>query len=553
MPIVPIRDLGLAGVLPDKAPYNLPPNGLSDCLNMRLQDKKLVRTKGWSSFLNLTTDFTEVFGTFIYPIYAIPAFGPNDGLIIIASDQFEESTAQSFGLGGVFANAKNDEFAGVLNQAINVKFFFFTGSSVTDISPDTDRIGSVWQWRDINNGVIVNNGTSTPMIWTQDKSKFEDIANFPTDTTVDVFVKYKEFYIGLNTTESGKNFKNKIMWSGVINPDTNEADWSFADTTSLAGFNYISDDVRGIRDAVELNDQLFIYTLKKVTSMQFTGDEFVFRFRDVIEDGGSVANGLVVNLENTQLAISGDDVYVHDGNIKQTIAVGRIRKTLFTRASSLAEIKCFKNPVTNEIIIAFREGNASSFNTALVYSYDYDAYTFIELPSITDYSIGIEISDSIPSWDNIDPLKSWEVESNSWSSIGGISNELKPYGASPLSNTIYKLDDTWRQDGEEYVSRFTRTNFDFDEYFQDSTQIKSVQKVWPQFDGDGTVKIRWGGSNFPQGPLSWDAFYTFVMNQDDEVDVRTTWRYLSFECQKDGGGAWEATGMDIELVGAGRR
>lgn len=530
MAVIPLRQFGMLGIMPDSPQYDLPLNALTACFNMRIQDRKLQRTKGWTVALDLTIDFTDVFLTYTHPFYVVPVFGTDQGIVIIASDDVVPNGA--------------------------VKFFFYNGITVVDISPAVAKTGTKWQWDSINNGLIINDGQSTPLIWTVGTPAFQELANFPLDTTVEVIKKYKEFYVGINVTEVGETFKTKVIWSNVIDPTNNDPDWGFADTTSLAGFNFLDDDPRGLVDMLDLNDQMFIMSVGKVFSMQFTGDQFVMRFRTAIEDGGMGAQGCVVNLENYQMALSLDDIYIHDGNTKKSIAVNRVRDDLFSRLSNIQNIKFYKNPIDNEIMICFQQDPATSFTFAMVYSFDYDTYTLIEMPEINDYAVGIDFTliEGAQTWDTVTPVGlPWDVSTDTWGNLSGVSGELRPYTASPANEKIYLMDNTWLQEGFEYPSWIQRDYIDFDEQLGGAYTIKSLQKMWPQFDGEGIIRTQFGATPFPNGVISYDSVWDYELNVEDEVDIRTTGRYISYKFLKEGGGFWGATGIDLQLRPQGLR
>jgi hypothetical protein len=566
MPVLKIRNLGEKGVISDPPAFDLPVNYITDTLNTRYRNDKIVQTYGWDS---IELDFSQ--------------FG-QDYKIIAAKNL---ATFNQYGLIFVLTNADltngvyqiPDGQFNIIPTDGNLKFGLWQGQRIVlDVTGNVD----VNSFKEINftsiYGInIVNTSTYTPLKLDFSNGRMIEIKHWgewdvnepnPIPSYCEVFTNYKGFYIALNMTENGINLGNKIRWSDVINPtpfsdvDSNFEDplWHDNDPRLLSGFSFLPDESDQIKAAERMNNKLYIYCLRSVHVMNYIGGEFVFSFDQIFSDDGAISKYCVQEVENYHFVVGLNDIYIHNGNTKKSIGQDRVKNKIYTETRDLTKIRLFKNQKNKEIFLYYNKDDEPFSEIIAVYNYDKDKWTYIEAPEISDITRGPRFNGVVRTWNDLKieyinfNKPKWEDITDVWSEWNKTTVYDDFYYISPATNKVYRADYTHKHDGAYYKSFVERIGIDLDQEIGSTYPIKIIKQALLQLRGSGPAKIKFGGSYGPVQIIKWGDYKDFTLNDRFyKVDLRTTGRYLSYRLEVDSSGFFEIDGMDVSFTERGIR
>ena len=119
-----------------------------------------------------------------------------------------------------------------------------------------------------------------------------------------------------------------VKWSD-LKVDGSNPDWDETNTNLLAGENTLADMPSEIVDGRQLRNSFYIYSRNQVYRMEYVGGSEIFTFNKVFDKTGLINTNCVVEVEGKHYCFGLDDIYVHDGTTKQTIADERVRNFIF--------------------------------------------------------------------------------------------------------------------------------------------------------------------------------------------------------------------------------
>ena len=173
--------------------------------------------------------------------------------------------------------------------------------------------------------------------------------------------------------------------------------WDFTVTTNLAGRNELSGNDGPALDLEQLNDQMIIYMRDAVYSMQYIGGNFVFSFRKVFDDDGIINESALASFSGGHLVVGNDDIYLTDGTTKRSLSDGRVTNYFYDSLPILCQgamrherVTRYGSPTRPPISSLYR---LPTMNRALVYNYQYDAWTQADLSTTSLSAIGPRFRD----------------------------------------------------------------------------------------------------------------------------------------------------------------
>lgn len=554
MPNLPIRGLGAVGVVTDVDPYNLPIGGFTRAKNVRFTEGKV--THG--------------------PVYRE----------VSASVTSEPVFAH-----GVFANSGYDSVV-LVDNAFNVSEFvdgaIAAESRYSGVDSDSTANVTATSLADVQ---YLNRADETPIARTPDVTDgaFSELANWPngdsTDTstfvqnntwTTAVLRSYGDFLLALNTTENSTNYPNRVRFSDPALANSVPATWDDTDTTKSAGFTDLVQMGTPIIDGATLGPNFLIYSQDQVWMMEFVGGTFIFNFRKVFSDAGVISANCIAEVEGQHFVFDRDDIYVTDGNSRQSICEGKVRDYIFSGIDLNKDSMCFvmHNPVLEEVYFCYHSGDdmaefaeGDACNRAAVYNYRDQTWTFQDLPNVVAGTNA-----------NVTPTTGYNNTSTSYNDIGGSYHSLESgFQRHPL---MYARQYTYNSEnysesrllGLDLVDQgalpqaistdlskpafLERVGIDMDEQGISLAGYKVVNKILPQIstpNANGDFDFTFGAANTPNGTPNYGASVTFDALTDYKLDTRISGRYLSYKLATDTLKDFAFSGMDVELVVTGRR
>ena len=291
MPNLPIRGLGSVGVVTDVDPYNLPINGFTRGKNVRFHEGKVSHGP---VFRDVAAGNQLTNPVFVHGVQAATGYDT----VLVVTDEFDINEFSN----GVFTQ----RYAG--NSQLNTTEL--TATSLANVT-------------------YVNRSDRIPVHRTSSTSTFTDLPNWPTTLRATSLRSFGDFLVAMNTTENGVEHPNRVRFSTTALSNSVPSTWDETDVTESAGFNDLVQMETPILDGATLGSNFLIYSSDQVWLMEFVGGTFIFNFRKLYDDAGVMSQNCIVEVEGKHFVFDFDDIYMTDGNTRQSICDGRVRDYIF--------------------------------------------------------------------------------------------------------------------------------------------------------------------------------------------------------------------------------
>ena len=416
MPILNLREMGSMGVVSDIAPWDLPPNALSDGMNFRLQSGKIQSAGGIDP---VSPDSTDRLGH-----------------IAQSTDALGDSSWLVCGRSSVSLLRANG-------------FDYLAGEDVSNSD------ATKWSTCQIGSVMFLNHPDLYPMYWVDEPGNVNTpLKPLPwhlggeddTETWEDkgyrcrILRAHKNFLFALATYEGDEEYPDKVFWSAPAEPNGIPFSWrpTIEQPDSIAGSVSLG---RGgaIVGAESLRDSFVIYSEKALSVMDYTGDSLGWRRRAVSETAGLVSKEAIQEIKGTHIFFSGDDVLSYDGNQMSSLMHNRLRKRLSAKVNWGAVSTSWAGhyQTFNEVWIAVPEDGAQSPTTAYCFNYRDNTWSIRDLEkNVAHGSFGSTPSKSVNPWEGF--VTSWDNERSTWGQGGERPFEKALYGVS--EGVVYDLD-----------------------------------------------------------------------------------------------------------------
>lgn len=533
MPNLPIRGLGSVGVVTDVDPYNLPLGGFTRAKNVRFTEGKVTAGPVYRSVSDAVTWNPK----FSYGLTALTGYDT----VLVVDDEF---TVREF---------SNGSFSTVHTGTTQSDTTEITATNLADVE-------------------YINRSDSAPIARAPSASSFTSLSNWPTGMTTKSLRSYGDFLLALGTEESGVSYPNRVRFSDPVLANQVPTTWDETDLTNSAGFNDLVQMKTPIVDGATLGSNFLVYSQDQVWMMEFVGGTFIFNFRKVFDDAGVINKNCIVEIEGKHYVFDRDDIYVTDGNSRQSICDGRVRDYIFGGIDYNKSDKCFvmHNTELEEIYFCYHTGDdmvlyadGDECNRAAVYNYKDDVWTFQDLPNVVSGATA-----------NVNSVISYADATQTYSTVGGSYHDqeseytrhpllVSSVGGGVTSAKIYGLDlvDSGSLSQEidttvSHASFLERVGIDLDEQGIPLSGYKVITKVLPQIttpNPDGGFQFTFGAANVPTGTPNYGSDVSFDALSAYKVDTRMSGRYLSYKLTSDTLKDFAFSGMDVEVVVTGRR
>lgn len=340
-----------------------------------------------------------------------------------------------------------------------------------------------------------------------------------------------------------------------------------------AGYIDLADSNGSLVEILPLKDYLFIYTEFETYIGSPTNNTYQpLMFKKLFNDSGILAPECVVEVESGHFVVTQNDVILHNGATKKSIASNRVKNMLINEV-------CLVNPLATKVhlhqdkkevwILYVGPGEpAGSFacTKAAVWNYEFDTWSFRTIPF--SHCIGLVDPPTLekgPTWIDFqeytwdDPSISelvWRKDSTnfrqrvtvvgSWMK-GFYQVDIGPYDYSydRLNNVVVK---------KPLEMKLERTGIDFDNVTNEWNQ-KHINRFRPQVTGSGTYIFQAGGSQYSdQEDRHIHSEKSYTIGVDRHVSVRLNHPYLFYNViDNDVNSNAAINGLTIEFAVGGRR
>jgi hypothetical protein len=545
MPVIPARELGAVGIIKDNSPAVIPPNAFSDGINVRFTEKKVSRAPIFRTFAPTLTGDTPVWCQGVYNNqggYDSLIYANNDGRLFQLANGTETDVTQ----GGHVNNIDPRPFTGCI----------------------------------LSSCVYVNREDVVPRYLTPTGTAFANIPAWNANWRCASLRSYKSFLIALNVTKAGVNFPDLVKWSDVSANNAAPTSWDETDTTKLAGENALSQARTPIVDGGPLGENFIIYTHDEVWKMSLVGGQFIFDFQRLPFDNAGLINANCwIEIDGKHYAWSESDIYVHDGNGKQSIMDQRNRETFF-RELNMSRSETFfmaHDRYHTEILFCGVSGTASvgikdpnGFNNyAAVYNYRYDTWSFRDLPNasfaaaanantvytyanvpatLTYANVGGSYLDQEDGFSRFAMFTLVQDVANGVSVSKVDALDLSDWGklALPVDTDTGVLKTAWVE----------RTGMDLDVQGADLRSYKLIRQLMPlsRVPKPGiTYQVEFGQHDMTGSQVTWSPPVIFDPDTQYKLDTRVSGRFLGTRFTMPTPNDFELAGYDLDVVLTGRR
>ena len=407
-------------------------------------------------------------------------------------------------------------------------------------------------------------------------TNFADLTNWDSNWRAEALRPFGDFLLGLNMTESSTNYANRVRFSNLVTANAIPDSWDASAADKSAGFNDLVSMQTSIVDGLELGTNFVIYSSTEAVMMEFVGGQLIFNFRKLFSDEGIINQNCVVEVDGKHYCFGVSDVYVHDGNTKQSICDERVRQFIYKGLNVKNADRCFvqHNKELSEIYFCYQSGDSlvsfadtSRCNRAAIFNVKNNTWSFMDLPNV---SAGTSA--------NVNTVSTYSASTSTYDTIGGSYYDQEDSrnrhtlmvgnsdsGNSLSSAKIYGLDladdgsIAFNVDTEATKPPFVeRTGLDLDEINQPIDGYKVITRMLPQIFTKNTsntnITIEFGASDIPNNTPAYTTSTTFDIASDYKVDSRASGRYLSYKFSlgasdyKD----FELSGFDLDVTTTGR-
>lgn len=517
MVMVPLRNIGAGGLVPDQQPYDVELTQFAAGNNVQMFNGRLGKSLGHVDVTTVPNAPTHVAGWFV---------DGNNTLVIGTANNLYR-------------------YAG--STVVNV-----TAAAYTSGYANSPR----WQTSQIGFGFLANNGSDKPQYMAPSGTAFADIANWPTNLRTNCIKPFVSFLVMVGYTDGSTEYPYTVRWGDEFDPTSVPGSYDITSTTNLAGENILGGRLGRLIDSLPLAGNNIIYAERGAYSMAFIGAPLVFAFRELFDDGGIINRGAVCVFDNRHFVVGRDDIYIHDGSSKQPVATKRVKDTFYSSVADARSVFVTHEPSTNEIWIGYADKNAANVETAnraAVWNYANDAWTFRDLPNVRSMCVGPAIggggSGTGATWDDLNV--EWDSWSALWTDLGADTQarNTRLFSANNGASKIQAHNETFGASGVSYPSFVETTKIDMDQVLQRPTErVLQIKRILPQIKGTGTVTFQVGSSSSPQGPVTWKTTKEYNVETDYKVDTRVSGRYLALRIESSSvAGYWQLGGFDLDV------
>lgn len=522
--LLSLRNMGLQGINTDVAPWELPPENITDGRNFR-------PVAGSVSSVNSASDW-----------YASAV--ANLGFIMPCNAESRDMylLAGSTGVWGYDGT---------------------THANILDLSA-TPVDADGWSGC-LRGGVPVVNHPSVGAFYWLPASLDTELSPLPFDKNVPTYWDgtlgksavairaHKNFLFMLRVTETISGSPTELMdgyrWSHPADINGIPPTWDETDQNYLAGLAQLGGDTGRIVDGLSLGDSFIIYSDRGINALDPSGDVFVWNRRPLLSTAGLLAKDCLVEANGVHYLMTAGDIVAHDGNSVRSLMSNRLRRHLQANLSAAHYDRSFavSNKVTKEIWFCVpTQGDWPDL--AYVYNWQDDAWSIRDLPSVSFGAFGSKSSPTIL-WETLEakvPQPKWRGNKSLWGS-----------GATtPYDDTVIGVDIVGQlmdldplvpvADTGAYIER---TDFPL----EGGSSVTTITRLYPHARGSGPFRITVGSQDYPGAPVRWRPSVQFDPEQQRKVEVRTTGALHAWRIEGIEDNAFSLSGFDIEYSNTGAR
>jgi len=528
MPNLPIENVGRFGLLTDKKPYELEVEAWSQAQNMRFSALGAQKFTG-HKLVYATTMLHDPFWLFPWLSTAAPGF----------SWLYPSLTRMARILGTSHVDVTR----------------FTTSLGDDDYTADIDTL---WSGTLLGDLVIwcYNKQADPPQTFNIANDRFEDIANWQTNTFVDILTVVDRHVVALRVKRDGIDFNPRMVkWSQAADPGTYPNSWDETDPATGAGEVTLAETPGEIMSVALLGNSTLIYKDDSVSSMRFVGGQNIFSFNTIFSEFGALSRESVGILENSHVVVTEGDVLLHNGQTFKSVIDKRNRNLLFKFMSASlkgkTQVKVYEQ--LTEVWICYCDVNSlGQLNKALIWNYldntwsqrDLQEFSYVAIGFIDTISVGQRFDDISGTFDT-------DLGAFDETAAAPVFDEL--LAADVANRDLLALNFTEQFNGVNMFIQLERTGLAIvgrdrqGGWRIDLDSTKFVRRVHLKMVANGPVDVYVGAQQLVGGPVAWTGPFSFDPNTQSFFDCRINTRFFNFKIESEADITWTLHGYTIDL------
>lgn len=506
---------GSIGLVEDIPGFSIPPEGWTTATNIRFNDGYAEKSLGHSTYATPS----------VAPYFLIPL----------------QETQVFYWI-----------YAGL------TKIYITDGTNHYDASNGTYQVDADHEWTgDIFNGIpILNSVTGVPqaLFPVSHSNSFVDLPNWPSNTYCSGIKGFSNFLISWDIWESGTRYPYKVKWSHQADPGSLPSSWDETDPTLDAGETNLSDKGGYLVDGGRLGDEFILYRENATYRIRYIGGKFIFSFIKGLGQSGIFSKRCFVEFEDAigpkHCVLTDDDLIVHNGQTKQSIADGKTRDTLFSTLNSATNpTRAFlaHNIKKSEIWICYPKTTSSFCTEALIWNYKHNTFSKRALPGVMD--IAFDVVDNVATSVIQDATEIINTATQLIDTRLYNPSKRDMLMADTQNTKLFKVDDTNQFNGTSFTATLQRTDLVLGGG-KAGTSIENrglVLGIRPMMTGTGPVSVRLGSQEYQNGTVTWKTAQNFTPGTDYKLDFKVDGRLFAVEFESTGDVDWRLHRWDFEI------
>ena len=566
---LPLRDLGQVGVITDANPYTLPANAYSKAVNVVFDENRVQRAPLFKQL------FPAIRSALSYDA-STGSFDSQAGTY----DAAEGGNASSSRFVASYADPQFGETVFTCDNNGEVRSY--PNGSLAFVSPGAGAVTNDEPWTHAQVAglsYLARAGMRPYVRNVKTDATYSLIAGDWVSThTAKVVRSYLDYVIMLNVTKGTTEYPTMVKWSNPVEYSSavGSVNWDPSNPNFIAGENILGQMTSGLRDGLVLGTNFILYSQDQVWLMEYTGSSLVFNFRALFPNGGIFNTNCVVEIEGKHFVFGEDDLYVHDGVSKKSLADSRVRRGVFNAINRSKRTAAFvmHDSVSNLVYFCYNtlsdevKWRGTQFcNQAAVYNYRSDTWSFMDLPNVIG---GAESNIDLQANTYPQVTNSYEVYNSSYVSFEGTKPKVTiALGITDTANNltesrVYAVDLPAVSITNLPVTQETRSSAILERVgidLDDSVGLplrsyKTVTQIVPQASFDAassTFTWEMGSADLPNAAVVYRTSTVFNPATDYKIDAKVSGRYLAYKITSDSIENFKISGFDAEVVSTSKR
>lgn len=416
-----------------------------------------------------------------------------------------------------------------------------------------------------------NDAGDDPQSW-DGAVNFQDLPNWPANTSCKIMRVFKQYLIALDITVSGTRSPHTVKWSSPAVPGAVPSFWDNADTNDSNEF-FLSEGGGFTIDCEPLGDLNIIYKEFHTYAMEFIGGPFVFRIYKLPFQHGILAPRCAKEFFGQHFVVTRADVIVHNGQEAVSVIDGENRDYFFSNLATGKERKTFVVPnyALNEMWICFVSNavNGDYADEVMIYNWKEKTWGHRHLGQVGTLEgcphIGYGLLDKsaqsvfIDDNHNFIDNENYFIDGNPFSSgkvrlvgsmVGTTNKKLVEFdtGTDEQGNAVTSFAE---RTGIAIVGKDRQGNPKVD-----VTSTKFVRRIYPKLAaGVGTINVYIGSQDRINGSVTYLPAVAFNPEIDNHIDCRIQGKAIAIKFESTTSMNWTGTGfvLDMDVIGESYR